>query len=118
MLLCVCYTQWPGLLPQHWLWCVAGRRVDLDLKGGLQTFWVYIHYFIVNKYLERASWEPGRIQPETQPAEKTHILVGWGWEWGGNRLLKQGNCSALEGMLAAGKQSWGTGEGVKTLSGG
>lgn len=82
MLLCVCYTQWPGLLPQHWLWCVAGRRVDLDLKGGLQTFWVYIHYFIVNKYLERASWEPGRIQPGTQRAEKTHILVGWWCAWG------------------------------------
>ena len=59
MFLRVCYTQWPGLLPQ--LWCVAGRRVSLDLKGGLQIFWIYIHYFIVNKYLERASWGPGRI---------------------------------------------------------
>ena len=101
LLLALELAAWPGSGVR-----LEGGLTDLDLRGGLQIFWIYIHCFTVRKHLAKASWEPDRIQPETQQAERTHILAG------GQTLKTRQLCSALEGVLAAEGQA-GTGGGGK-----
>lgn len=62
------------------------------------------HYFTVNQYLGRASWELCRIQLETQWAERTQVLVE------GNRLKDKETAVSGVGDVSYGEKA---GRGLK-----